>query len=219
MGNQMPVLTPDGNLLIAGGIYDSNYKPFDTVWLFRFNPETESAGGGFLSSTRVWLFILAALLLIACAVFVVRRRQRAATAIDTTPDLDDAAEDDPSDDDSEPVVYNEALALLFERLDTLMNSQRLYLNSELKLSDVSEILKASKRSISDCVKSTKGNSFSQYLNNLRIEHAKQLLRDNPNIKSTILSTASGFANETSFFRNFKSVTGMTPREWLAQPDE
>jgi AraC-like DNA-binding protein len=219
IGNQIPVLTPDGNLLIAGGIYDSNYKPFDTVWLFRFNPETAPASAGLLSATWVWLVLAVALLIIACAVFLVRRRQRATIAIETSSELDDATEDDPSDadDDSEPAVYNETAALLFEQLETLMTSQRLYLNSELKLSDVSEILKASKRSISDSVKATKGCSFSQFLNNLRIEHAKQMLRDNPNIKSTVLSTASGFANETSFFRNFKSVTGMTPREWLAQP--
>jgi AraC-like DNA-binding protein len=38
------------------------------------------------------------------------------------------------------------------------------------------------------------------------------------MKIAALSTASGFANETTFFRAFKALTGMTPKEWMAQND-
>ena len=219
MGRQQPILTPDGNLLVAGGIQDSNYKPFDTVWLFRVNPQTESAGH--LPPAWVWLAVVAALIVAVGGVLLVRKRRRAANFDQSLPEADTATEEEPADDEegSEPVATNDALALLFEQLDALMASQQLYLNSELKLSDVSEMLKARSRNVSDCVKAVKGCSVSQYLNTLRIEHAKQLLRDTPDMKSTALSAASGFANETSFFRNFKAITGMTPREWLAQHDE
>ncbi len=34
------------------------------------------------------------------------------------------------------------------------------------------------------------------------------------MKTSVVATESGFNTEASFFRNFKAVTGMTPREWI-----
>ena len=36
----------------------------------------------------------------------------------------------------------------------------------------------------------------------------------PDKKIAAVAIESGFANEMSFFRNFKQVEGVTPREWL-----
>ena len=35
------------------------------------------------------------------------------------------------------------------------------------------------------------------------------------MKMVAITSASGFTTEASFFRNFKAVIGMTPREWVA----
>lgn len=35
------------------------------------------------------------------------------------------------------------------------------------------------------------------------------------MKMAIIAAEAGFSSEATFFRNFKAVTGMTPREWLA----
>lgn len=35
-------------------------------------------------------------------------------------------------------------------------------------------------------------------------------------KLASVALASGFTNETSFFRVFKAITGLTPKEWLAR---
>ena len=39
------------------------------------------------------------------------------------------------------------------------------------------------------------------------------MRRQPNIKLTEVYLKSGFANEISFFRTFKTIVGMTPKEW------
>lgn len=61
-------------------------------------------------------------------------------------------------------------------------------------------------------------SFAQFVNNYRIDYAKQLLRTRPDIKLTEVYLKSGFANETSFFRTFKAITGQTPKEWMTSTD-
>jgi YesN/AraC family two-component response regulator len=46
-----------------------------------------------------------------------------------------------------------------------------------------------------------------------VEYAKHLMLSKPDIKIFEIYVAAGFANETTFFRAFKNVTGMTPNEW------
>jgi transcriptional regulator GlxA family with amidase domain len=36
------------------------------------------------------------------------------------------------------------------------------------------------------------------------------------MKTASIATASGFSSEASFFRNFKAIAGMTPREWIGR---
>ena len=104
---------------------------------------------------------------------------------------------------------------VFERdgIYQLMDRERPYLRSELKLSDVAEKLGVSSRVLSDCIRNSTGNTFANFINAYRIDHAKQLMRTQPDIKISEVFLSSGFANETTFFRIFKAVTGMTPTEW------
>ena len=92
----------------------------------------------------------------------------------------------------------------------------LFRNSELKVSDVAVHLGTNTRYVTDCIKSCRGCTFTQLVNGYRVEYAKQLLRKHPDKKIFEVYTEAGFASETSFFRIFKSVTGMTTREWMQQ---
>ena len=99
------------------------------------------------------------------------------------------------------------------RICTLMEEQKLYLNSELKLNDVADALNTNRNLISSCINSQQGISFSQFVNGYRVEYAKDLIRHKPDMKIFEVWMQSGFSTETSFFRTFKAVTGMTPTEW------
>ena len=100
-----------------------------------------------------------------------------------------------------------------KRINDVMENQKLYKNSELKLSDLANAVGSNRRSISDCINSQAGCSFNQYINAFRTEHAKRIIRQYPDRKLSDIYVESGFANETSFFRTFKALTGMTPKEW------
>ena len=67
--------------------------------------------------------------------------------------------------------------------------------------------------ISSCVNDQKGCNFTQYVNAYRVEYAKQLMLQHPDLKMNAIALDSGFANDTSFFRTFRAFTDQTPSDW------
>ena len=107
---------------------------------------------------------------------------------------------------------------LMQRITQLMEQEKPYLSNELKVSDIADKLGTSSRNISDCIKNSTDNTFANFINVYRINYAKQLMRQQPDMKISEVFLSSGFANETTFFRIFKAITGMTPNEWKAKND-
>ena len=192
----MPLLTPEGNLLIAGGLKDgSNFTPSNAVWLLRVGGEPEVA-----SSNNYWIWILLGIVVLTAILWAIHwRRQKPTPATsEPVPALETSEEDVPQ---------------LMQYINDVMESQKLYKNSELKLSDLANAVGSNRRAVSDCINSQVGCSFNQYVNTFRTEHAKRIIRQYPDRKLSDIYVESGFANETSFFRTFKAMTGMTPKEW------
>ena len=114
--------------------------------------------------------------------------------------------------DSDATTSDKAL---MERIIRYMDEQQPYLSSELKVQDVADALRTNRTYVSNCIRSQRGCSFSQFVNAYRVEYAQQLLRQHPDKKITMVWMASGFSSESSFFRTFKAVTDTTPKEWMA----
>ena len=107
---------------------------------------------------------------------------------------------------------NQQKVALMKRICQLMDEQRLYLNSDLKIQDVASELGVHTNVVSAAVNS-QGNSFNQFVNDYRIEYAKRLMLEDPDKKVSSIYYEVGFAHEQTFFRAFKARTGMTPSEW------
>ena len=202
-----PVLTPDGNLLIAGGAKVNadgtvdNFAPVATTLLLSFGSIDEATAG---TARLRWLWLwLAALVIIAAAVaYIAHKVLKAHKAQPPLPPQEDSSADE----------------ALLQRICQLMDEERPFLNSELKIADLATSLGTNVTYISNCINSQKGCSFIQFVNGYRIDYAKQLLRKHPDKKISEVWAGSGFANETSFFRTFRALTGMTPSEWRAKID-
>ena len=54
------------------------------------------------------------------------------------------------------------------------------------------------------------------MNGDRIRFAQKKLLEEPQMRISDIADAAGFASESAFYRNFKTVTGFTPAEWLKQ---
>lgn len=95
-------------------------------------------------------------------------------------------------------------------LEQLMNKQQLYLQHDLKISDVALLLGSNRTYIQRSIMELSGESFTKYINRKRIEHAIELQKKHPEYNIETIATQSGYTHLGTFYRNYKIVTGKTP---------
>jgi AraC-like DNA-binding protein len=199
----IPVVTDEGNLLLTGLKSfkpNSNFAPSASVWLLRFNDDSKIASAN-NPSLWIWGALLLIMVIIMLSLIWLKKKKS------VIPHKVDKSSDHPFAPQSDE--------LLMQRIRQLMEEQKPYLNSDLKVSDLADRLSINSRNLSDCIRKTTNNSFANFINAYRIDYAKQLMSNHPDMKISEIFLSSGFANETTFFRIFKTATGMTPNEWKA----
>ena len=105
---------------------------------------------------------------------------------------------------------------LHSRLTQLMETEKIYTESELSLSELANRLNTLPNYLSQVINDKEGKNFYDYINMLRIEEFKTLVSRPENRKYTLLSLSydCGFNSKSSFNKNFKKVTGLSPSEYL-----
>jgi len=198
----IPVMTDKGDLMLTGikqvAKPNFNFYPSAQVWLLHLATDDQATSA---SGNYYWLWVLlglAALAIIIIGTALSKRRS--------------SASEQPSE--SQPVIDDE----LMQRIVQLMEQEKPYLSSELKVSDLADSIGVNSRTLSDCIRNSTGSTFANFINAYRIDYAKQLMSNRPDMKISEVFLSSGFANETTFFRIFKAATGMTPNEWKAKID-
>lgn len=113
-------------------------------------------------------------------------------------------------------LRNEDIPLIHQQLSQLIHNEQLFKDPELTLTDLSARLNIHPNHLSQVVNSIEQKNFYDFINDLRVEAFKQSLQHEQNKKYTLLSLAMdcGFNSKTSFNRNFKRVTGLSPSEYL-----
>ena len=102
------------------------------------------------------------------------------------------------------------------RLTEWMVQAKPYLNPDLRLMDLREVLPMNRTYLSQFIHDEFDCSFFQFVNRYRIEEAKRLLREEPSLTIEEVALRSGFSSRISFTRVFTNETGLSPREWSAQ---
>ena len=102
---------------------------------------------------------------------------------------------------------------IFHDIDAAIRNEHLYKNANLQRQDICDRFGIRRHTLNDLLSDhTQGLSFPQYINNIRLEEALRLLRDEPT------KTVSAIANEVGFTpanlrEQFKRKYGMTPLEF------
>ena len=109
---------------------------------------------------------------------------------------------------------------IFRNLKVLEDQQLLF-DSELDEGKLAKQLGVKSYLLSQFLNQRLGKSFTEFINEKRIEEAKRLLEKAENRDTTIFAIGvdSGFRSESSFYFNFKKYTGMTPKQYKNQFSE
>ncbi|MEL6303377.1 MAG: AraC family transcriptional regulator [Bacteroidota bacterium] len=110
---------------------------------------------------------------------------------------------------------SDASRKIMAALKTLFEQEELYLESALTLENVATELNVTPRILSQAINQTEQTNFSGFVNQYRIEKAKNLLQQPKYQKEKIASVAfdCGFGNVTSFNLAFKAQTQKTPSQY------
>jgi len=100
-------------------------------------------------------------------------------------------------------------------LMTVMQEQKLYLDSELTLPDLARETGLSPNHISQVINGQMNQNFFSFVNNYRIQLAKELLSnpDSSGMPVIELALEVGFKSKSSFYDAFRRATQMTPTQF------
>ena len=113
------------------------------------------------------------------------------------------------------ILDEDNLELVY-KLRQLMETDKMYLEPNLKINDLAEKLEISTHKLSHLLNSGLKKSFYDFINYYRVEHVKTMFLDEANQNLTILAMAfdSGFNSKSTFNEIFKKMTKMTPRDFI-----
>lgn len=102
-----------------------------------------------------------------------------------------------------------------EKLSKLIEEDQVHLNSELNEKALADQMGIQPYVLSRLLNEHLGKSFSEFINEKRIESAQKMLKDDQciNLTNLAISADSGFRSESVFYVNFKKITGMTPTQY------
>jgi AraC-like DNA-binding protein/tetratricopeptide (TPR) repeat protein len=103
-------------------------------------------------------------------------------------------------------------ALLMEEIRRYFQEEKPYLNSKLKIEDISARVNISSRILGNLFKKYEGVNFATYVNQFRISESQQRLGDPKyqNYKIEAIADESGFGSRQSFYTVFEQQIGMQP---------
>ena len=88
-----------------------------------------------------------------------------------------------------------------------------FLNPILDLVTLSRLVGTNRPQLSTTLNRQTGMNFSRWLAEYRVHPLLSLVALRPDSDITALASESGFPSRTSFFRQFRQVTGLTPKQY------
>lgn len=105
-----------------------------------------------------------------------------------------------------------------EKITKVMESKKPYLDAELDLTKLSELVDINPKQVSHTINRSFSKNFYEYVNSYRVEAFKQRVAKPENKKLTLLGLAfdCGFKSKSTFNDVFKKTTGTTPSQYVNQ---
>ncbi|WBX71076.1 helix-turn-helix domain-containing protein [Tenacibaculum retecalamus] len=110
-------------------------------------------------------------------------------------------------------INEQEAGLLLKKIEKLMESELLYKNANLTVSELSKKIGVRSDIVSQLLNDNLNKNFPNFINEYRILEAKKLLKTQQHLKMEIIAEACGFNSTSTFYSAFKNVTGTTPAKY------
>jgi len=110
-------------------------------------------------------------------------------------------------------LTTEQSRLTLVKLSEVMTNEKPFLRSSFSLPDLAEKLSISVHQLSQVINEGLGRTFFELVAHYRVEEAKKLLKEQPNVKVEEIAEKVGYNSKSSFNTVFKKLTGKTPSEF------
>lgn len=107
-----------------------------------------------------------------------------------------------------PESYTEFI----EKVDNWIKTDG-YVQQGLTIKELSKILYTNRTYLSAYIKTTYKMTFREWITSLRLEYAKNILKEHPEINIQKLAESSGFLSQSNFVKLFSEKEGCTPAKW------
>lgn len=111
------------------------------------------------------------------------------------------------------LLHDMDIDALEKKLIHIIKEERIYLDEDIRLPDVSEELGISVHQLSFFLNNHLGMNFNNYINRFRVEEAKSMLINDPSRSVVSVGIAVGFNSNSSFYKAFLKETGMSPKQF------
>jgi AraC-like DNA-binding protein len=165
----------------------------------------------------VFLFLIVVLVFvfINCVLLKALRTPEIILLMEETSNVSDNKHVSPIAQYSASSLTTETKNELLKSLQQFMELKKPYLEPELNLQQLAEMLSVKPKALSQVINEVLQQNFFEFVNSYRIEEAKRLLTNPVDKKITILEVLydAGFNSKSSFNTLFKKQTGLTPGEF------
>ena len=122
-----------------------------------------------------------------------------------------------TDTETEPEIVSEeevsvSYTEIIEKVDNWIKTDG-YVQQGLTIKELSKILYTNRTYLSAYIKTTYKMTFREWITGLRLEYAKNILKEHPEINIQKLAESSGFLSRSNFIKSFTEKEGCTPGKW------
>ncbi|MDP3150126.1 MAG: helix-turn-helix domain-containing protein [Ignavibacteria bacterium] len=130
----------------------------------------------------------------------------------------DAPEDQTREKYEKSNLTDDDIIKFKERLLDVLQTKKLYLKSDLTLTNLSEELGISNHNLSEVINKAFNKNFYDLINAYRVEEVKEIIKNPDFAHYSLLAIAfeAGFSSKSSFNTIFKKLTNTTPSEFRKQ---
>ena len=125
-------------------------------------------------------------------------------------------EDESGDNEEQDKQMNK---MIFVKLDYIIKRDKMYLSPDLSREELTRIVRMNNTRFAKMIKENTDTNLNGYINNLRLNYAIHLMKEQPDYTLRAIAESSGINSMPTFHQLFKGRTGMTPSEFKnAQKD-